>query len=114
MTSSNETRDAREEAGRACNHCRAPIPQWWSARSSKGSVCGLCGSRVHFHACAPCPNSPWQDRPNQGPQESQGPQGPQELREPEEQERRGPEAGAGAGGPQDQEQQQAALFGNLP
>ena len=62
MTSSNETKDSREEAGPACNHCGTTIVQWWSARASKGSVCGLCGRRTHFHPCAPCPKSPWPDQ----------------------------------------------------
>ena len=90
MTSSNRANNAKQEAGPVCRHCNAPIVQWWSARASKGSICGLCGGRTHFDSCAPCPKSPWWNHQDSDPP--------------------APEAPA----PEAPEQQQASLFGDLP
>lgn len=42
---------------RTCAHCGRAISYAWGG---KGSICGMCGSRVHFEkGCDPCPRSPF-------------------------------------------------------
>ena len=51
---------------RTCAHCGRPISYAWGG---KGSICGLCGSYVHFEKeCDPCPRSPFRRQTEREPQ----------------------------------------------